>query len=104
MLHGVAAAWARVATDGKALDLADFLVHRACDRASDVHFECYEDAFRIRYRVDGSLYEVEAPPRHLALPLVARIKVMSALDITETRMPQDGRTAAEKKEEAVMVL
>jgi len=56
-----------------------------------VHFECYEDSFRIRYRVDGTLYEVEAPPRHLALPLIARIKVMADLDITETRMPQDGR-------------
>jgi len=72
--------------------LLNSILQRAIrDRASDVHFECYEDAFRIRYRVDGSLYEVEAPPRHLALPLVARIKVMSDLDITETRMPQDGR-------------
>ena len=72
--------------------LLNSILHRAIrDRASDVHFEVYEDSFRIRYRVDGSLYEVEAPPTHLALPLVARIKVMSDLDITETRMPQDGR-------------
>ncbi|HRV80702.1 MAG TPA: GspE/PulE family protein, partial [Planctomycetota bacterium] len=61
------------------------------DRASDVHFEVYDDAFRIRYRVDGALYEIEAPPQHLAVPLVARIKVMADLDITETRVPQDGR-------------
>ena len=68
------------------------ILHRAVkDRASDVHFEVYEGEFRIRYRVDGSLYEIEAPPPHLALPLVARIKVMSDLDITETRLPQDGR-------------
>lgn len=72
--------------------LLNSILQRAIrDRASDVHFECYEDSFRIRYRVDGSLYEVEAPPLHLALPLVARIKVMADLDITEIRMPQDGR-------------
>ncbi len=72
--------------------LLNSLLHRAIqDRASDVHFETYEDTFRIRYRVDGSLYEVESPPAHLALPLISRIKVMADLDITETRLPQDGR-------------
>ncbi|MBI5362034.1 MAG: type II/IV secretion system protein [Planctomycetes bacterium] len=72
--------------------LLNSILHRAIkDRASDVHFEVFEDEFRIRYRVDGALYEIEAPPAHLALPLVARIKVMSDLDITETRLPQDGR-------------
>ncbi|MFM7281354.1 MAG: GspE/PulE family protein, partial [Planctomycetia bacterium] len=72
--------------------LLNSILHRAiCDRASDIHFEVFDGEFRIRYRVDGALYEVEAPPAHLALPLVARIKVMSDLDITETRMPQDGR-------------
>ena len=71
--------------------LNSILLRAIKDRASDIHFEVYDEAFRIRYRVDGSLYEVEAPPAHLALPLVARIKVMADLDITETRMPQDGR-------------
>ena len=72
--------------------LLNSILHRAIrDRASDVHFETFEGVFRIRYRVDGSLYEVEAPPPHLALPLVSRIKVMADLDITETRVPQDGR-------------
>ncbi|MBM3990389.1 MAG: pilus assembly protein PilB [Planctomycetes bacterium] len=72
--------------------LLNSILHRAIrDRASDVHFEVYDGDFRIRYRVDGALYEVEAPPQHLAVPLVARIKVMSDLDIAETRMPQDGR-------------
>ncbi|QDU67006.1 GspE/PulE family protein [Engelhardtia mirabilis] len=61
------------------------------DRASDVHFEVYENAFRIRYRVDGSLYEVESPPAHLAAALLSRIKVLSDLDIAETKVPQDGR-------------
>ena len=72
--------------------LLNSILHRAIkDRASDIHFESFDDVFRIRYRVDGSLYEIEAPPSHLALPLIARIKVMSDLDITETRLPQDGR-------------
>jgi type IV pilus assembly protein PilB len=72
--------------------LLNSILHRAIrDRASDVHFEVFDREFRIRYRVDGALYEIEAPPQHLALPLVARIKVMSDLDITETRLPQDGR-------------
>jgi len=72
--------------------LLNSILQRAIrDRASDVHFETFEDAFRIRYRVDGALYEVESPPPHLALPLISRVKVMSSLDITEVRVPQDGR-------------
>ena len=56
--------------------LLNSILHRAIrDRASDVHFETFEDSFRIRYRVDGTLYEVESPPPHLALPLVSRVKV-----------------------------
>jgi type IV pilus assembly protein PilB len=74
--------------------LLNSILHRAiADRASDVHFEVYGGELRIRYRVDGSLYEVEAPPAHLAPPLIARIKVMSDLDIAETKLPQDGRIA-----------
>src|SRR5262245_9441876 len=74
--------------------LLNSILHRAiADRASDVHFEVYPRELRIRYRVDGALYEIEAPPVHLAAPLVARIKVMSDLDIAETKLPQDGRIA-----------
>jgi len=61
------------------------------DRASDIHFEPFETDFRIRYRVDGALYEMAPPPKHLALPVTSRIKVMSNLNISERRMPQDGR-------------
>jgi type IV pilus assembly protein PilB len=61
------------------------------DRASDIHFEPFEDEFKIRYRVDGALYEMTPPPKHLALPVVSRIKVMSNLNISERRLPQDGR-------------
>jgi type IV pilus assembly protein PilB len=61
------------------------------DRASDIHFEPFETEFRIRYRVDGALYEMAPPPKHLALPVVSRIKVMANLNISERRIPQDGR-------------
>jgi len=60
-------------------------------RASDIHFEPFEKVFRIRYRVDGALYEMTPPPRSLALPVISRIKVMSGLNIAERRVPQDGR-------------
>ncbi len=60
-------------------------------QASDIHFEPFENEFKIRYRVDGVLYEMEAPPLHLALPIISRIKVLSSLNISETRLPQDGR-------------
>jgi type IV pilus assembly protein PilB len=83
---------AAAASSKPVVRLLNSILHRAIrDRASDVHFEVFDQDFRIRYRVDGALYEVEAPPRHLALPLVARIKVMADLDIAETRLPQDGR-------------
>jgi type IV pilus assembly protein PilB len=61
------------------------------DRASDIHFEPFETEFRIRYRVDGALYEMSPPPKHLAMPVVSRLKVMSGLNISERRLPQDGR-------------
>lgn len=61
------------------------------DRASDIHFEPFEKEFKIRYRVDGALYEMAPPPRRLAMPLISRIKVMAGLDIAERRLPQDGR-------------
>ena len=63
------------------------------DRASDIHFEPFEDEFRIRYRVDGALYEMAPPPKYLALPVTSRLKVMAGLNISEKRLPQDGRIA-----------
>ena len=61
------------------------------DKASDIHFEPFEDEFKMRYRIDGILYEMVPPPRHIALAVASRIKVMSNLDIAERRVPQDGR-------------
>ncbi|MEK9773228.1 MAG: GspE/PulE family protein [Opitutae bacterium] len=60
-------------------------------QASDIHFEPFEDEFRIRYRVDGALYEMSPPPKSLALPVISRVKVISELNIAEHRIPQDGR-------------
>jgi type IV pilus assembly protein PilB len=72
--------------------LLNYILYQAIrDRASDIHLEPFEDEFKIRYRVDGVLYELEAPPLHLAPALISRVKVMSGLDISETRVPQDGR-------------
>ena len=61
------------------------------DQASDIHFEPFEDEFKIRVKADGVLYEMVPPPRHLASAIVSRIKVMADLDIAERRLPQDGR-------------
>src|SRR6478672_3928418 len=61
------------------------------DHASDVHFEPFEDEFRIRIKADGVLFEMVPPPRHLAFAITTRIKVMANLDIAERRLPQDGR-------------
>ncbi len=61
------------------------------DQASDIHFEPFADEFKIRYRVDGVLYEMAPPPRHLAIPVISRVKVISGLNIAERRRPQDGR-------------
>jgi len=72
--------------------LLNYILYQAIrDRAADIHLEPFEDEFKIRYRVDGILYELEAPPLHLATALISRVKVMSGLDISENRVPQDGR-------------
>lgn len=61
------------------------------DNASDIHFEPFENEFKMRYRIDGVLYEMIPPPRHVSVALSSRIKVMANLDIAERRLPQDGR-------------
>lgn len=70
----------------------DFILDKAIQaRASDIHLEPFETEFKIRYRVDGALYEMDPPPRKLAMPVISRVKVMSNLNIAERRLPQDGR-------------
>ena len=70
----------------------DLVLHQAIkERASDIHFEPFEHEFKIRYRVDGALYEMAPPPVHLATSVISRVKVMSNMNIAERRVPQDGR-------------
>jgi type IV pilus assembly protein PilB len=81
-----------LATEAPVIKLLNLILIQAIkDRASDIHFEPFEDQFKIRYRVDGTLYEMIPPPKHLALALTSRIKVISNLNIAERRLPQDGR-------------
>jgi len=61
------------------------------DKASDIHFEPFEEEYKMRYRIDGVLYEMIPPPKYIAAALSSRIKVMASLDIAERRLPQDGR-------------
>jgi general secretion pathway protein E len=78
--------------DAPVIRLINGLIHEAVKRkASDVHIDPFENRLSIRYRIDGDLSEVLAPPRKLAAPLVSRIKVMARLDIAEKKLPQDGR-------------
>jgi len=67
------------------------LLNAIRDKASDIHFEPFEEGFKIRYRIDGALYEMQPPPKPLGIALTSRIKVMANLDIAERRLPQDGR-------------
>ncbi len=86
------AAMAELANDAPIVKFVNLVLGQAIqDRASDIHFEPFEDEFKIRYRVDGALYEMAPPPKQLATPVISRLKVMSNLNISERRIPQDGR-------------
>ena len=85
-------ALSRASGDAPVIKLVNLLVTDALRReASDVHIEPYEKRLRVRYRIDGLLYEVMEPPKHLQQAIASRIKIMSELDISERRRPQDGR-------------
>ncbi len=80
------------AEDNKVVKLLNLVLLQAIkDRASDIHFEPFEREFKMRYRIDGVLYEMVPPPKHLGPAITSRIKVMANLDIAERRLPQDGR-------------
>ena len=80
------------AEDNRVIKLLNLVLLQAIkDRASDIHFEPFEDEFKMRYRIDGVLYEMVPPPKALGPAIVSRVKVMSNLDIAERRLPQDGR-------------
>ena len=83
---------ASAAEDNKVIRLLNLVLLQAIkDKASDIHFEPFEDEFKMRYRIDGVLYEMVPPPKYLGPAITSRIKVMSNLDIAERRVPQDGR-------------
>jgi len=81
-----------VADDNNVIKLLNLVLLQAIkDKASDIHFEPFEEEFKIRYRIDGVLYEMVPPPAYLGPAIVSRVKVMANLDIAERRIPQDGR-------------
>ncbi len=80
----------------------DLVLYQAIkEKASDIHFEPFETEFKIRYRVDGALYEMAPPPVHLALPIISRVKVMANMNIAERRIPQDGRIVKQVGDQSV---
>ncbi|MDC0709792.1 type IV-A pilus assembly ATPase PilB [Stigmatella sp. ncwal1] len=83
---------ARAADDAPVVKLVNLILMDAIKkRASDIHVEPYEKDFRVRFRIDGSLYEVMRPPMRLRNAITSRLKIMAELDISERRLPQDGR-------------
>jgi len=81
-----------MASEGPVIRLVNLIITRAIElRASDIHFEPYEEQFRVRYRIDGVLHDVESPPKRLQSAIVSRVKIMAKLNIAERRLPQDGR-------------
>ena len=80
------------ANEAPIIKFVDAIMYQAIrDKASDIHFEPFEKEFKIRCRIDGALYEMAPPPKNLALPVISRVKIMSGLNISERRRPQDGR-------------
>ncbi|MCX5760845.1 MAG: ATPase, T2SS/T4P/T4SS family, partial [Gemmatimonadetes bacterium] len=87
-----AAAQAQLVDDAPVVKLLNAILTDAVKRgASDIHFECFEHALRVRYRIDGALQEIMSPPKKMQAALISRFKIMSSLNIAERRVPQDGR-------------
>ena len=80
--------------EGRIKQLVDLILRNAYkERASDIHFECYEREFRVRFRIDGVLHDRESPGPSLKSAIITRLKLMSGMDLAEKRIPQDGRIA-----------
>ena len=81
-----------MASEGPVIRLVNLIITRAIERrASDIHLEPFEDNFRVRYRIDGVLHDVESPPKRLQAAIISRVKIMAKMNIAERRLPQDGR-------------
>ncbi len=79
------------AEEAPVVKLVDLIIRQAIDeRASDIHIEPFKNKASLRYRIDGKLYEIPPPAKHLHLPIISRIKILAKLDIAEKRLPQDG--------------
>ncbi len=90
------------AKEAPVIKLVDLIIRQAIDeKASDIHLEPYKDKINLRYRIDGFLYEIPPPARHLHVPIVSRIKILARLDIAEKRLPQDGNISAKLEDRFV---
>ena len=90
------------AKEAPVIKLVDLIIRQAIDeKASDIHLEPYKDKINLRYRIDGSLYEIPPPARHLHVPIISRIKILARLDIAEKRLPQDGNISAKLEDRTV---
>ena len=90
------------AGEAPVIKLVDLIIRQAIDvRASDIHIEPFEKKIHLRYRIDGSLYNIPPPAPHLHLPIVSRIKILAKLDIAEKRLPQDGAISAKLEDRTV---
>ncbi|MFC1646216.1 GspE/PulE family protein [Candidatus Omnitrophota bacterium] len=79
------------AEEAPVVKLVDLILRQAIDeRSSDIHIEPFKECISLRYRIDGALHEIPPPAKHLHLPIISRIKILSKLDIAEKRLPQDG--------------
>ncbi|MDP3706033.1 MAG: type IV-A pilus assembly ATPase PilB [Legionellaceae bacterium] len=89
--------------DAPVVKFVNRIIHQAIEKgASDIHFEPYENYYRIRYRQDGLLHDIAEPPQNLATRIASRLKIMSNLDISERRMPQDGRFTIQQPNKAAV--
>ena len=91
-----------MAEDAPVVKLVDLILRQAIDeRASDIHIEPGRSAIRLRYRIDGRLYDIPPPAKHMQLAIISRIKILSKLDIAEKRLPQDGAYAVRMDERSI---
>jgi len=90
------------AGEAPVIKLVDLIIRQAIDeRSSDIHIEPYKDKINLRYRIDGSLYQIPPPSHHMHLAIVSRIKILAKLDIAEKRLPQDGNITAKLEDRTV---
>lgn len=91
-----------LASEAPIIKLVNLLITRAVEsRASDIHIEPYQDELKVRYRIDGVLYDVESTPKNLHPAIVSRVKIMARLNIAERRLPQDGRIRLRVSEQEI---